>query len=167
MIVLGVDPGSLSTGYGVVEGAGGRYKALSYGAIRNTSKTAHPERLRVIQCKILEVIREFNPSFLALEGVFVSKNARSALILGQVRGVVMVTAVSEGLEVREFSPAEVKIGVTGYGRAEKGQVQKMVQTLLGLSEIPKPNDAADAVAIALCALARAGWDSKVSQSHNG
>lgn len=161
MIALGVDSGSLSTGYGVVERRGSSYLSLDYGAIRNASKTPHAERLLVIHDHLSEVIERFRPSILSLEGVFFSKNAQSALKLGQVRGAVMVTAASRGVEIREFSPAEVKTAVTGYGRAEKEQVQKMVKSMLGLPSIPRPNDAADALALALCALARSTWDEKV------
>jgi crossover junction endodeoxyribonuclease RuvC len=121
----------------------------------------HPERLASIVLGIREIIRRHRPSILALEQVFVSRNAMSALKLGQVRGAVMVVAVEEGLEVREFAPTEVKNAVTGYGRAEKTQVQLMVKTLLGLPQVPKPHDAADALALALCALARASWTNRV------
>lgn len=162
MIALGVDSGSVSTGYGVVERRGSSYRSLDYGAIKNSSKTPHAERLLVIHERLTEVIERFRPSVLSLEGVFFSKNAQSALKLGQVRGAVMVTAASRGVEIREFSPAEVKSAVTGYGRAEKEQVQKMVKSMLGLSSIPRPNDAADALALALCALARSTWDEKVA-----
>jgi len=162
MIALGVDSGSLSTGYGVVERRGSSYRSLDYGAIKNSSKTPHAERLLVIHERLAEVIERFRPSILSLEGVFFSKNAQSALKLGQVRGAVMVTAASRGVEIREFSPAEVKSSVTGYGRAEKEQVQKMVKGMLGLSSIPRPHDAADALALALCALARSTWDEKVA-----
>jgi len=162
MIALGVDSGSLSTGYGVVERRGSSYRSLDYGAIRNTSKTPHSERLLVIYEHLIEVIERFQPSILSLEGVFMSKNAQSALKLGQVRGAVMVTAASRGVKIREFSPAEVKSAVTGYGRAEKEQVQKMVKSMLGLPSIPRPHDAADALALALCALASSTWEEKVT-----
>ncbi len=161
MVVLGVDSGSLCTGFGVVEGAGNVQRALTYGAIRNQSKTGHAERLAAIHNGLLSVIREYRPELLALEGVFMAKNAQSALKLGQVRGAVMVTAVAEGVRVAEFSPAEVKVAVTGYGRADKSQVQHMVKSILGLREIPRPHDAADALALAICALARGAWSSRV------
>jgi crossover junction endodeoxyribonuclease RuvC len=163
MVVLGVDSGSLSTGYGVVEGDGRLHRALAYGAIRNDPGTGHPQRLALIRDKLREVIREYRPQLLALEGVFVSRSPVSALKLGQVRGAVMVTAMDEGLEVREFSPAEVKMAVTGYGRADKEQVQVMVKAILGLPKPPRPHDAADALALALCALNRQAWDRKVGR----
>jgi len=161
MIVLGVDSGSLCTGYGVVQSDGRLHRALDWGAIRNPPSATQAERLANICKNLREIMRRFSPSILALEGVFYCKNAQSALKLGQVRGVVMMAAVEEGLEVREFSPAEVKLGVTGYGRADKAQVQAMVKAILGLAKPPEPHDAADALALALCALNRQAWDRKV------
>jgi crossover junction endodeoxyribonuclease RuvC len=162
MVVLGVDSGSISTGFGLVEGLGQVNRALDFGAIRCDSATPHPQRLGTICGRLREIIRRFTPSVLAIEKVFVSRNASSALKLGQVRGAVMLTAVEEGLEVREFAPNEVKMAVTGYGHAEKEQVQLMVKTLLGLKAIPTPHDAADALALALCALAQDSWTRRIS-----
>ena len=161
-VVLGVDSGSLCTGFGVVEARGSSYRALEFGAIRNPSTATHPERLGKIHEALREVIARHRPELLAIEGVFFSKNAQSALKLGQVRGAVMVTALQAGLEVREYSPAEVKMAVTGYGRAEKQQVQTMVRAILGLSSVPQPHDAADALALAICALNRRGWDGRTA-----
>jgi crossover junction endodeoxyribonuclease RuvC len=163
MIVLGVDAGSLSTGYGVVEAVGNRHRALDYGAIRNVPERTHPERLARIHARLLEVIDRYGPAVLALEEAFVARNAQSALKLGQVRGAVMVAAIGRGLEVMEFSPAEVKAAVTGHGRAEKAQVQLMVKALLGLTRVPEPHDAADALAVAICALGSAAWRRKVGR----
>ncbi len=161
MVVIGVDSGSLCTGFGVVEGTGNVQRVLAYGAIRNQAKTDHAQRLAVIHDGLVSVIREHRPDLLALEGIFMAKNAQSALKLGQVRGAVMVTAFAEGVRVVEFSPAEVKVAVTGYGRADKSQVQHMVKSILGLREIPRPHDAADALALAICALARGSWTARV------
>jgi crossover junction endodeoxyribonuclease RuvC len=163
MIVLGIDSGSLCTGFGIVEGTGNRQRALTYGTIRNRASTGHAERLTVIHDKLKAVIQQYHPEVLALEGVFMAKNAQSALKLGQVRGAVMITAFAEGLRLMEFSPAEVKAAVTGYGRAEKTQVQHMVKSILGLSEIPEPHDAADALALAICALASGSWSRRVGE----
>lgn len=154
MIALGVDSGSLSTGYGVVLARGSVHRALGYGAIRNDAKTPHSERLGLIFRKLRDLIREFHPDLLALEGVFVSQNIQSALKLGQVRGAVMVAAAEEGVPVVELAPNTVKASVTGHGHAEKSQVQFMVKAILGLPSIPKPHDAADALALAICALNR-------------
>jgi crossover junction endodeoxyribonuclease RuvC len=161
MIVLGVDSGSLSTGYGVVEGNGNRLRALDYGAIRNPSDREHPERLSLIYKGLRDLIGRHHPEVLALEQVFVARNAQSALKLGQVRGAVMVAGMESGLRVVEFSATQVKAAVTGFGRAEKAQVQFMVKTLLGLQKLPQPHDAADALALAICALTRSTWQAKV------
>lgn len=163
MIVLGVDPGSLCTGYGLVDGGARVHRAIVWGAIRSPSSASQPERLAGIYRNLREISQRFKPQLMAIEGVFYCKNAQSALKLGQVRGAVMMAALEEGLEVREFSPAEVKVAVTGYGRAEKAQVQTMVKTILGLPKLPEPHDAADALALALCALTRQGWDRKVGR----
>lgn len=167
MRVLGVDSGSLSTGYGFVEEQGGRLTALAYGAIRNKGDLPHPARLFHIQNELRELIRTHRPDLLALEDAFVAKNARSALILGQVRGVVMATAMTEGVEVKEFTPNQVKMALTGYGHADKTQMQQMVKLLLNLPTPPQPHDAADALAIAVCALNRGGWDKRVTASWGG
>jgi crossover junction endodeoxyribonuclease RuvC len=161
MIVLGVDSGSLCTGYGVVQSDGRLNRALDWGAIRNPPTATQAERITTIYKNLREIMRRFAPNIMALEGVFYCKNAQSALKLGQVRGVVLLAALEEGLEIREFSPAEVKLAVTGYGRAEKAQVQTMVKAILGLAKLPEPHDAADALALALCALNRQGGDRKV------
>ncbi len=161
MVVLGVDSGSLSTGYGLVEGQGSRLRALEFGAIRNPASAPHPERLFAIQERLRELLRKHRPDAVALEEVFVAKNARSALILGQVRGVVMVTALAEGVKVSEYTPNQVKMAVTGYGHADKAQMQQMVKLLLGLDSPPTPHDAADALALAITALSRRGWDARV------
>lgn len=153
-IALGVDSGSLCTGYGIVLAQGSAHRALDYGAIRNDAKTPHPERLALIFRRVRDLIRQFRPDLLALEGVFVSQNVLSALKLGQVRGAVMVAAAEEGVPVVELAPNAVKAAVTGHGHAEKAQVQFMVKAILGLPSIPKPHDAADALALAICALNR-------------
>jgi crossover junction endodeoxyribonuclease RuvC len=148
----------LTTGYGVVLAQGSVHRALDYGAIRNDAKTPHPERLALIFRRMRELIRQFRPDLLALEGVFVSQNVQSALKLGQVRGAVMVAAAEEGVPVVELAPNAVKAAVTGHGHAEKAQVQFMVKAILGLPSIPKPHDAADALALAICALNRVPRD---------
>ena len=164
MIVLGVDSGTLSTGYGFVSQNGNRLFAIDFGAIRNAPATPHPERLLAIQERLRSLIKEHRPERVALESVFVSKNARSALVLGQVRGVVMATAMGEGVQVIEYSPNQVKTAVCGYGHAEKGQVQNMVKVILGLDAIPRPNDAADALALAICSILREGFASKIAEA---
>jgi crossover junction endodeoxyribonuclease RuvC len=151
VLVLGVDPGTAVTGYGVVRrGADGAVSLVECGVVRTDARAPLPERLRDIHLGIAEVIERARPAALAVEGVFYSKNARSALILGHARGAVLLAAALKGLPVAEYPPAEVKSAVVGAGRATKEQVGRMVQTLLRLRAVPTPHDAADGVAVALC-----------------
>ena len=151
MRVLGIDCGTQYTGYGVVELApDGELVYLTSGAIKLSPKDAMPLRLSTIFIRLGDLIREHHPDKVAIEGVFYSVNAKSALKLGEVRGVAMLAASSLGLEVAEYAPLTIKSAVVGYGRAEKEQVQHMVMQLLKLAEAPEPSDAADALAIAVC-----------------
>jgi crossover junction endodeoxyribonuclease RuvC len=153
MIALGIDPGTAITGYGVVKDApDGRLFELCHGVIRTDSKTPYPLRLKEIHDGIARIIEQYKPQVVAIEELFFSKNVSTALIVGQARGVVILTGVLAGLELSEYTPLQVKQAVAGYGRAEKTQVQQMVKVLLGLTEIPKPDDAADALALAICHL---------------
>ncbi len=147
-IVLGIDPGSRRTGYGVIDASGNRPTYLGSGCI-NVVKLSMPERLAEIYRGVSEVISTYQPDALAIEEVFVSKNAKSALILGQARGVAIAAGVHHNLEVFEYAARSVKKNVVGTGRASKEQVQHMVQIILDLSGMPQA-DAADALAIALC-----------------
>ncbi len=153
MRVLGIDCGTEYTGYGVVElEDSGRLACLISGAIKLSAREPLPRRLSRISDRLAEIIHEHQPDNVAIEEVFYALNVKSALKLGQVRGVAMLAAASAGLEVAEYSPLSIKSAVVGYGRAEKHQVQQMVRQLLQLEEIPEPADAADALAIAICHL---------------
>jgi crossover junction endodeoxyribonuclease RuvC len=153
MRVLGVDCGTECTGYGVVDLDGrNELGCLAYGGIRLSRQTPLPERLLVVFEKLCELIRHHQPDRVAIEDVFYAVNAKSALKLGQVRGVAMLAASSHKIVVTEYAPLTIKSAVVGYGRAEKEQVQLMVSRLLRLQEIPEPADAADALAIAICDL---------------
>jgi len=153
MRVLGIDCGTEYTGYGVVElGHDGVLICLTCGAVKLSPRDSMPARLSTIFNRLGEVIVEHRPDRVAIEDVFYALNVKSALKLGQVRGVAMLAASSAGLEVAEYSPLSIKSAVVGYGRAEKQQVQHMVTRLLNLAEIPEPPDAADALAIAICHL---------------
>jgi len=153
MRVLGIDCGTEYTGFGVVEMASsGRLQCLTCGAIRLATRDPLPVRLSLIYSRLAELIREHQPDEVAIEDVFYALNAKSALKLGQVRGVAMLAAASSGLEVAEYAPLSIKSAVVGYGRAEKHQVQQMVTRLLQLAELPEPADASDALAIAICHL---------------
>lgn len=153
MRVLGIDCGTEYTGYGIVEmGPAGVLRCLSYGAIKVSPREAMARRLQRIYGQLSEVIREHSPEQVAIEDVFYAVNAKSALKLGQVRGVAMLAAATAGLDVAEYAPLTIKSAVVGYGRAEKQQVQLMVTRLLQLEAPPEPADASDALAIAICHL---------------
>ncbi len=157
MRVLGIDCGGSYTGYGVVEMArGGRLACLTCGAIKLSPREALARRLARIYDGLGALIAEHQPDEVAIEGIFYALNVRSALQLGQVRGVAMLAAAAAGLDVAEYSPLTIKSSVVGYGRAEKQQVQQMVTRLLSLTEAPEPMDASDALAIAICHLHTAG-----------
>jgi crossover junction endodeoxyribonuclease RuvC len=153
MRVLGIDCGTEYTGYGIVELCGdGKLICLACGAVKLSPREPMPARLSIIFDRLGAIIVEHRPDRVAIEDVFYALNVKSALKLGQVRGVAMLAASSAGLQVAEYSPLSIKSAVVGYGRAEKQQVQHMVTRLLGLAEIPEPPDAADALAIAICHL---------------
>jgi crossover junction endodeoxyribonuclease RuvC len=153
MRVLGIDCGTECTGYGLVEMNGhDQMECVSYGAIRLSRQRALPERLSTIFEELCRLILEYQPDRVAIEDVFYAVNAKSALKLGQVRGVAMLAASTHKIEVTEYAPLSIKSAVVGYGRAEKVQVQLMVARLLHLQEIPQPADAGDALAIAICDL---------------
>jgi crossover junction endodeoxyribonuclease RuvC len=150
MRVLGIDCGSLGTGVGVIESDGRAYQVLHYGVIRPGRSRPFAERLQHIHRELESLLERYRPDTLALEQVFQAFNVRSAMQLSQVRGVVLLAAARAGLPVSEYSALTVKSSVVGYGRAEKHQVQRMVQRLLALQALPQPDDAADALAVALC-----------------
>lgn len=150
-MVLGIDPGTAVTGYGVVARQGdGAVSLLECGVIRTNARAPLPERLRDIYEGVAEIVDRAKPSAMAVEAAFYAKNVRTSIVLGHARGVILLAASLKGLEVAEYPPAEVKNAVVGAGAATKEQVGYMVQRLLRLKEPPKPHDAADGVAIALC-----------------
>jgi crossover junction endodeoxyribonuclease RuvC len=152
--VFGIDPGSARTGYGCVQSDGTRHRLVACGAIAIAASNPFPEKLKIIHAELGALILRHRPDCVAIENLFHAVNARSALKLGHARGVAMLAAVEAGVPIVEYTPAEVKQSVVGYGRAEKRQVQSMVQLLLGLAEPPAPFDASDALAIAVCHLHR-------------
>jgi len=153
MIVLGVDPGTAITGFGIIEEYDDQtLKVLDYGAIRTSSKLADWDRLQILYKKIREIILLHQPDCGAVEKLYFQQNVTTALSVGQARGVILLAMAQNGLKVGEYSPLEVKQAVVGYGRAEKIQVQRMVTTLLALDETPSPDDVADALAVAICHL---------------
>jgi crossover junction endodeoxyribonuclease RuvC len=154
--IFGIDPGSVRTGYGCVETDGSRHRLVSCGALTPGGHATFPERLRAIHDGLLDVLREAAPACVAVENLFHARNVRSALTLGHARGVAVLAAVEFGVPVIEYTPAEIKLAVVGYGRAEKTQLQHMVRLLLGLDTAPTPHDAADALAVAICHAHAAG-----------
>ena len=150
MKVLGIDPGTAACGYGIVHESGGRLRATCHGWWRTRARERPDRRLRTIFDGVQELIKEHAPDAVALEESFVGADARIALSVGQARGAVLVAASSAGVACAEYSPASVKQAVCGYGRAEKEQVGKMVKAILGLDDVPAPNHAADALAVAIC-----------------
>ena len=152
MKIFGIDPGSERTGYGCVESDGRRHRLVTCGAITAPPGAGLPQRLSNIYRELSRLLRAEQPECVAIENLFHAANARSALKLGHARGVAMLAAVEAGCDVVEYTPAEVKRAVVGYGRAEKPQVQMMVKLLLGLAAAPSPHDAADALAVAICHL---------------
>ncbi len=158
--VLGVDPGSVITGWGLVRREGHRLLHVAHGIVGTSSALGQAERLRQIHCGIQEAIKKYHPSALSLEKVFFSRNAQSALKLGQARGMAMLAAAQNQIVVAEYSATEIKVAVVGYGHASKGQVQKMVSALLGLPG-PLRADAADALAAAICHIHRGNYQAGV------
>lgn len=154
--VIGIDPGSNTTGYGVVDSDGKSYKLVEYAGIRAPARFAFAERLLIITEKLEEVFARLRPHACAVEETFYAVNVKSALKLGHVRGVVLVAAARARIPVFEYSPLEIKAALVGYGRAEKQQVQEMVRLLLKLKELPEPLDASDALGAAICHINIAG-----------
>jgi crossover junction endodeoxyribonuclease RuvC len=150
MRILGIDPGINSTGYGILETDGTLHTAVRYGAIKTQMRLPFHQRLHKIYKGLMDVLAHEEAQVMAIEEVFYAANIQSALKLGQARGVALLVGAQKGLAVFEYSPLEIKNAIVGYGRAEKAQVQAMVQFLLRLPEIPSPNDAADALAVAIC-----------------
>lgn len=149
MIVLGIDPGTASLGYGLVDRTGSRLRAIDHGAFHTGADLPLPDRLLAIHTFMEDLIELHAPALLGVERVFHSRNVQTALAVGHARGVVLLAAAAHDVEVREATPSEVKLAVTGYGSADKAQVARMVQAILDLPEPPQPDDAADALAIAI------------------
>ncbi len=166
MIILGIDPGYAITGYGVVSYLNNRLKVIDYGVISTSAGTPFPERLLRIAESLEGLIAQHNPATIAVEELFFSRNTTTAIGTAQARGVAVLSGARSGIPVYEYTPMQVKLAVAGYGKAQKLQVQQMVRVLLALEKVPKPDDAADALAVAIChahsgnrsaALARGGY----------
>jgi len=164
VIILGIDPGTAALGYGIVERNGGSLRSIDHGCLVTSPDLPMPERLLAIHSLLDELLSLHQPAVVAVERLFFSRNAQTAIAVGQARGVVLLAAAQHGAPVREATPNEVKSAIAGYGAADKEQVQRMVQLVLGMSELPRPDDAADALAIAVCIANRLG---QVDQSRAG
>jgi crossover junction endodeoxyribonuclease RuvC len=162
--VLGIDPGSETLGWGVVEGSGLKYSLVDYGTVKSSPRDAFSKRLLRIYEGVSEVIEKFQPDNLSVEEAFFAVNVKVALKLGQVRGVVLLLGEKSGLAIGEYSPRLIKQTVVGYGNAEKHQVQEMVRLLLRMKAVPEPHDAADALAIAICHFHHAGTQNRINQA---
>lgn len=149
MIILGVDPGTASTGYGLIN-TGKNLKMIECDCIHTSSEMEMADRLKIIYQKMGEIIQRYHPKEMAIEQIYFSKNSKTALSIGQARGVIMLAASNEGIMVFNYSPLEVKRTIAGYGRATKHQIQHMVKDLLHLPSVPRSSDSADALAVALC-----------------
>jgi crossover junction endodeoxyribonuclease RuvC len=156
MRILGIDPGSGATGYGIIESDGSKHQTILFGAIKTHARQPFHERLLKIYTDLNNILSREKADVMAIEEVFHSANVQSALRLGHARGIALLSAAQHGLSVFEYSPLEIKSAVVGYGRAEKMQVQGMVRLLLDLPEIPSPDHAADALAVAICHAHRMG-----------
>ena len=163
MRVLGIDPGSETLGWGVVEGAGAKYKLVDFGVVKSSPRAAFSKRILKAYEAVAAVIEKFQPDAVSIEEAFYSVNAGVAIKLGQVRGAILLLAEQNDLEIAEYSPRLVKKTVVGYGNAEKRQVQEMVRLLLGLKTVPEPHDAADALAIAICHFHHSGLNAKLKE----
>jgi len=164
MRVLGIDPGSQTTGWGVVEGDGRKYSLIDFGFIRASSSMKFSTRLLKMCNGLEDVIAKHRPEACALEDAFLATNVKVSMKLGQVRGVVLLVAERAALEIHEYSPRLIKQTVVGYGNAEKHQVQEMVRLLLSLKTIPAPHDAADALAVAICHFHHSTFAQKIAKA---
>ena len=164
MRVLGIDPGSETLGWGVVEGSGLKYALVDFGTVRSNTKSAFSKRLLNIYNGVAEVIERFQPDVVSIEEAFYALNVSVAMKLGQVRGTVLLLAEQRSIEIAEYAPRLIKQTVAGHGNAEKAQVGEMVRILLRLKSVPTPHDAADALAIAICHFHHAGMREKIARS---
>jgi|SRR5690349_7748943 crossover junction endodeoxyribonuclease RuvC len=150
MIVLGIDPGTARLGYGVIDTAGDLPSMIDYGIAETFPTESMPDRLLQIYGNVRQLLNVHDPDVMAVEKLFFARNVTTAIAVGQARGVVLLAAAEKGVPVREYTPSEIKQSIVGYGKADKNQVQEMVRVILGLDQIPRPDDAADALAIAVC-----------------
>lgn len=150
MIILGIDPGYAIVGWGVIEYKSNKFRVIDYGAVTTQAKTPFPQRLADIYSQLNEIILKHRPEVMSMEKLFYNNNAKTVIDVAQARGVITLAAKQNAVEIFEYTPLQVKQSVTGYGRAVKKQVQEMTRVILNLEKIPKPDDTADALAMAIC-----------------
>lgn len=150
MRIIGIDPGYAIVGYGVIDYDRGRFRVVGYGAITTVAGTPFPQRLKDIYNDMMTVIEKYKPDELSIEKLYFNTNTTTAIDVAQARGVILLSAENSGIPIFEYTPLQVKQSITGYGRAEKHQVMEMIKSFLGLEKVPKPDDTADALALAVC-----------------
>lgn len=150
MIILGIDPGYAIVGYGVINYSGNHFEVINYGAVTTEASMDFTDRLMTIYDSISDIIVKYSPEYMSVEKLFFNNNSKTAIDVSQARGVILLSARKNNVKVFEYTPLQVKQAVVGYGRAEKRQVMEMTRILLNLSQIPKPDDTADALAVAIC-----------------
>ena len=163
MRILGIDPGTVTMGYGVIEGTGDEVALVDCGALKTTARSPIGERLSFLYHKLSEIISRYQPDAVAIEQPFMAKNVRSALAIGRAQAIAILAAANKGIPIYEYTPAQVKQRVANYGASSKEQVQEMVKLQLGLSQVPEPSDAADALAISICHLRETHLDSLLAK----
>jgi crossover junction endodeoxyribonuclease RuvC len=161
MIILGIDPGSAVTGFGIIETNANKLRMLDFGVIRTNRNHTLPSKLKTIYDGVAEVIETYKPDQMAVEDIFYSENVKTALVIGHARGVAILAAINRQIPVSEYSPREVKQSVVGNGAADKSQVGYMVKKILSLKGIPKPDDASDALGVAICHFNRTGLEKRL------
>ena len=149
MRVIGIDPGTAIVGYGIIDYNKNKYSIVDYGVILTSKDLSNEERLEIVYNELNKILKKYKPEFMAIEDLFYFKNNKTVISVAQARGVILLAGKQNNIPISSYTPLQVKIGITGYGKAEKKQVQLMVQKFLGLFEIPKPDDAADALAICI------------------
>ncbi len=150
MRILGIDPGYAILGYGILDMIGNRFEVVTYGSILTDNKLDMPQRLGILYDELTEIIKRYEPEEASIEELFFNNNAKTAILVGEARGVAVLACAKQGLAISEYTPLQIKQALVGYGRADKKQVQAMVKAILNLDEVPKPDDTADAVAAAIC-----------------
>ena len=150
MIILGIDPGIATMGYGILNSEKGKIEAVDYGVVITPKEENTPVRLAMLEKGLNSIIEKYKPDEIAIEELFFNKNVKTAIVVAQARGAILLTCIKSCERLYEYTPLQIKQGLTGYGRADKNQIQQMVKILLNLKNIPKPDDAADALAVALC-----------------